>query len=212
MNILKTSVCTACILATSIAVTCAEDLSFTDRIEQGWYISTGLSPTVMGLYPDNGDMADAISNTFYGIEGSVEVCKAGVGSADWLDVCGGGTGFISLGDATKASSVAGVSTNSKSSMTSFGGYVKARAHAGNFVIAPYGGVRQINLDVDVTVPAASTSVNASEDITAAFGGAELGVNLFKERATLALKAEAGRTISGTKGTYASVGPVLRISF
>ena len=188
----------------------AADLTIGDRIERGWYASVGVSPTVTGLYPDDATLDQAISNTFYGVTGSLELCRAGVGTAGWLDLCAGGTGFISLGDATETFSQGGVALTSNSSMYSFGGYLKARAHAGNVVLAPYAGLRHINIDVDVTTPTATLS--SSESATAVFGGAELGVSFFNERGLLALQAEAGRSISGTDGLYFSAGPVLRVKF
>lgn len=209
MNILKTSACTACILALSLPTALAADISIVERIDRSWYATAAVGPEVLVLDFDDGNATDAVANTYWGVGGTAEVCKAGVGSAEWLDLCAGAHLFKSLGGASQTIAARIGGGTSETDVLSYGGFVKAKAHMGILTFAPYVGLRQINVDIS-----SSNALVAARDTdsSAFFGGAELGIKTFNERLEWGLGGELGQSNSGEDFTYYKGGGFLRLSF
>ncbi|MCI5076856.1 hypothetical protein [Oricola sp.] len=181
-----------------------------ERIDRAFYLDALAGPSAFLLYLDDGTLSDAIANTYWGISGNLGLCTDGTGSAGWLDLCGGVTGFTSLGG-VQETIFAGPGGTSDTSIWTVGGYVQARAHMGALTFAPFAGYRRIEGDTSYSgVPASDTTRT-----NAYFGGADLGLNFWNERAEIGVRGEYGRSTGDTPDTefdYGMATGYLRIAF
>lgn len=181
-NILKVS--GFLLLATLPNTSFAAD-ALPNNIGKDFYISGVVGPEVWYL---------GNSNAYWGIGGQAELCKAGVGSMNWLDLCAGATGFKSIQNAVEVA--AGIPY--KDNMITFGGLLKPRAHLGMLVLSPYAGLRHIK------------RTRASN--TAYFGGLDTSLSFWDDKFEVGLKGEVGKTTNSRGYTYYSGGGFLRVNF
>lgn len=187
----------------------AADVMLGSSGERSWYATISAGPEVYSVNYADGTIDDALANSFWGVGGSAELCHAGVGHMDWLDLCAGAHGFKSLGSAEEV--VLGGAATTEVNLTTYAAYGKARAHLGFLTVAPYAGVRQIGGDISVTAGALGAAVEDIDE-TAFFGGLETGLSLFNDRVELGLGGEVGRTNSDTDLTYYSGRGFVRVRF
>lgn len=187
----------------------AADLSVNERIKRAWYVAGGVGAEALTLHFKDASVKDVAANSYWGIAGTAEICKAGIGSATWLDLCAGGHMFKSLGSASQEIAARIGGGISKTDVLSYGAFVKAKAHMGAFMLSPYAGVRKIKADVSTT----NINVQArNADATALFGGAELGFTFWNDSVEWGLGGEVGKSTSGEKFNYYKAGTFLRMKF
>jgi hypothetical protein len=163
-----------------------------------FYIDGDLGPAVFGILPDTITFA-TITSIAGGIggDGRIAVCTNGLDNVNWLDLCGGVTGF--LGNFGLA--IPGLGATIASNIQSVGAYAQAKATFDWFMIAPYIGGRQIWSETSASV--FIFKLRGTTGSFAVFGGTELGISLADNRIELGLRAEAGRSITGPGYTYVS---------
>lgn len=157
-----------------------------------------------------------------GINGSFALCMAGVGSNEWLDLCGGITAFAG-GTGTHTIAAGGTNVTLSSSLQSVGAFAQAKATMGIVTFAPMVGVRQIfaqtsiSASIDMGAPVgvvpATLTYNGSE--TAVFGGFDAGILIFDGNGEIGLRAEIGRSISAAAGSEfisGSAGLFAKVNF
>lgn len=216
-NIKKTTVTAlAFLMATpAFAADIGETFTNLEKEQRGFYFGLSVGPEALVVNIDDGGIDSLIANTFAGIGGTAQVCKRGVGSADFIDLCVGGHVFRSLTSGASASTQFdlngnAVAVNSEADITTFGAFAQVKANVGPAFIGPFAGVRRIN--TKVTFDNAAILQAADLEDTALFGGAELGFNAFNQRIQLGLTAEGGTSVSDNEFTYGRFGGFLRAKF
>lgn len=187
----------------------ADDIRLGAMGERSWYGTISAGPELYSVNYADGTLDDALANTFWGVGGSAELCHAGTGTMDWLDLCAGAHAFRSLGSGQEV--VQGGAATTEVNLTTYGAYAKARAHLGWLTVAPYAGARQLAGDISLTAGALGTAVEDIDEM-AFFGGIETGLSLFNDRVELGLGGEVGRTNSDTELTYYAGRGFVRIRF
>jgi hypothetical protein len=142
------------------------------------------------------------ARTYYGLSGNVEACDTG--GVDF-NLCGGVSGFTTLGKRSKTA--AGVTV--KTGINSVGAFVKAKKKMGEgTTIAPYAGIARVNANHEIS--GGGGTVNERSNIV--FGGLEFAKQL-SGNMSLSLKAEAGRSVgSSTRTNVYSFKPGLKVKF
>lgn len=150
----------------------------------------------LGVMHFDSNSATNAAKTYYGLSGNIEACDTG--GVDF-NLCGGLTGFTTLGKKTKGTV--------KTDINSFGGFVKAKKSIGEgTTIAPYAGIARLNVNHD------TAGVITKERSNIIFGGLEFDKQV-SGNMSLSLKGEAGRSIgSSTKTTVYSFKPGLKVKF
>jgi hypothetical protein len=199
----------ACLIGAGLSPAVASDLSINERIDRAFYVEASAGPAIFAAHFDNGTVADIVANTFWGVQGNAAICWAGNG---WLDLCGGATGFVSLGGAEQMLTAALGGGTTETKVQTYGGYVQAKANLGRVTIAPFAGLRQIMAQKDTT----NVAIGYSEINTlAVFGGSELGVRFLNDRAELGVRGEYGRAdgnLVTEKFSYGSGSAYLKVRF
>jgi len=203
---------------TALAADVEEAFPKSEKIkeERSFYLGISAGPEALVVSLDDGDVDDLIANSFVGVGGTVQVCRRGVGSARFIDLCLGGHVFRSLtGGASESTQLdpvtgAGLDINSDADVTSFAGFVQAKVHGGPVFFSPFAGVRRFNTDVEFDDGALLVAEELSD--TALFGGAELGFNAFNKRIEIGLVGEGGSSVSDTDFTYGRFGGFIRAKF
>ena len=202
----------AFVTTSSLSEANAADLSIGDRIDRGWYFSANIAPTVVAVKWDKNAVSDVVADAFFGIGGGASVCKAGVGSAEWLDLCAGVTGFKSLGSAQKTLSAAVGGGTTETSLYSIGGQLQVKAHLGRFIVAPFAGIGKFHAEKTTN----NAAIGYSEaDSTYYFAGSELGFSVFDKKAELGLRGQYGRSDGNKVTEKVQVGQLagfLRVNF
>ncbi len=81
------------------------------------FILKGLRYIVLDL--DAGREENLIANTFFGLGGTAEICKRGLGAIQFVDLCLGGHLFKSLTSAAEQGEFLGQSFNTETGLTLF---------------------------------------------------------------------------------------------
>lgn len=207
----------ALLMATPVlAADVGETFTNIEKEQRGFYFGLSVGPEALLVNLADGGVDDLIANSFVGIGGTAQLCKRGVGSADFLDLCIGGHVFRSLGSGASSSTFldpttgAALPISSEADITTFGAFAQAKANFGRVFIGPFGGVRRFNSDVSFDTGALVIAEDLSD--TALFGGAEAGFNAFNERIEIGLVGEGGSSVSNTDFTYGRFGGFLRAKF
>lgn len=150
----------------------------------------------LGVMHFNSNSSTDAAKTYYGLSGSVEACDT---TGTDFNLCGGLSGFTTLGKKSKGSVKTGIN--------SFGGFVKAKKSFGEgATIAPYAGLARLNVNHE----ASGTATKESSNII--FGGLEFDKQV-SGNMSLSLKGEAGRSIgSSIKTNVYSFKPSLKVKF
>lgn len=197
---------TAAFLATSALA----DDAVLSRIDKAFYVDISGGPAVMFLNLKGTGFSGTVANTYWGAQGNVGVCASGVGQ-DWLDLCGGVTGFTTLGGV--AQQVTGGST--KTSISTYGAYAQAKANVGNFTIGPLAGYRRLEGNV-VTLNGGGTTIGTTKvSSDSYFAGLESSFKFLQGRGEIGSRAEYGRTIKNSTIAafdYGTVSAFVRVKF
>ncbi|MCR9194091.1 MAG: hypothetical protein NXH88_05115 [Hyphomonas sp.] len=201
-----------CLAGVGLSPAVAGDYSINQRIDRAFYVEASAGPAVLAVNFDDGRVTDIVANTFWGMQGNAALCWAGVGGSGWLDLCGGATGFVSLGGAEQLVPAALGGGATSTDIQSYGGYVQAKAQLGRVTVAPFAGVRHISAQ-----KATGTSMVGDSGINtlAVFGGSELGIRFMNDRAELGLRGEYGQangTLPTEQFSYGSGGAFLKVRF
>lgn len=181
-----------------------------DRVGKAFYLDVSGGPTVLMLRMNDSTVDSLIANTYWGIGGNAGICAAGVGS-DWLDLCGGVTGFASLDSGMNniAASLGG--GTSETDIRSVGGYVQAKMNWGAFQLGPFAGYRHASGSIVLSGAGTTTPINTN----AYFGGLETSWQFWGDHAAVGSRAEYGRS-TGSNATdqfdYGMVSAFVRVSF
>ncbi|MCV6574512.1 MAG: hypothetical protein OIF58_02155 [Cohaesibacter sp.] len=206
-------------VATGVHAADLPSLSIGERIERGWYVSGSIGAEVMTLDFDDASTEDTIANTFWGIGGTAEVCKAGIGNVDWIDLCAGGHVFTSIESAseiiTNRFGSFTIQERTETDVLSYGAFIKAKANMGSFSFAPYAGVRKIEISGTTIEVGRPETFNFDGDFSAAFGGAEMAYSFLNDRMEIGLGGEAGQSFDNDWEqdlTYYKAGTFLKVKF
>lgn len=106
-------------------------------------LSGGISAMTLDLNDEA--VRSAIANTYWGVDARMGICSPGM-----FNICGGLTGFASLGSSSQSISARMGGGDTDTSMNSIGGYVQGKANLGIFTLSPFAGYRQIFGDISVS--------------------------------------------------------------
>ena len=156
------------------------------------YGGLSVGPEVFVLDLQDGNTENLITNTFFGVGGTAQLCKQGIGSASFIDLCAGAHAFQSLGNGAEQTTVLGVPLESEAEIFTFGGFVQGKLNAGAFYVGPYAGARRISADINLNGFALSDLEDTSEN--AIFLGSEIGFNAFNQRLNFGISGEIGTAL------------------
>ena len=154
-----------------------------------------------------------ITNSFFGIGGTAQICKRGFGAASFVDLCAGAHAFQSLGNASEQVEVLGQQLDSDADILTYGGFVQGKINAGPVYVGPYAGVRRVDADINFNGFAIADLEEASEN--AAFIGTELGFNALNQRLNFGVGGEIGTAIGAdgvTDFNYYKANAFVRVKF
>lgn len=155
----------------------------------------------LGVMHFDSNSSTNAAKTYYGLSGGVEACDTT--GADF-NLCGGLSGFTTLGK--KSKTAAGVTV--KTGINTIGGFIKAKKNIGEgTTIAPYAGIARVNANHEF---AAGGTAKESSNII--FGGLEFDKQI-SGNMSLSLKGEAGRSLgSSIRTNVYSFKPSLKVKF
>lgn len=156
----------------------------------------------LGVMHFDSNSATNAAKTYYGLSGNVEACDT---TGTDFNLCGGLSGFTTLGK--KSKTAAGVTV--KTGINSIGAFVKAKKSLGEgTTIAPYAGIARVTANHEIS----GGGGTATERSNIFFGGLEFDKHVTGNM-SLSLKAEAGRSLgSSIKTNVYSFKPGLKVKF
>ena len=107
-------------------------------ISDAFYLDLSGGPAAFMLHMNEDAVDDLIADTYWGIDGRLGICSKGP-----INLCGGMTGFMALGDATREIETRAGGGKTDTQLSSIGAYVAARGNLGLVSLSPYAGYRQV---------------------------------------------------------------------
>lgn len=150
-----------------------------------FYLDVSGGPAALMMHMNDDAMSDLIANTYWGIDGRFGICSEGM-----FNICGGITGFTSLGGTSENLSQRYGGGTSETQFSSIGGYVQGKANLGIITLSPFAGYRQLYGQVETS---SSRRGYQSEDINAGafYGGLETSVKFIPTGLELGARFEYG---------------------
>lgn len=180
------------------------------KSKKDFYAGFSIAPEVFVFDLEDAAIDGLIANTFVGIGGTAQLCKQGLGSFDFIDLCLGGHAFKSLTTGSEQAEVLGQTITSETDIFTYGAFGQVKLNAGGLFVGPYAGVRRVDADLSNGL-IGIFDVTETED-TAVFGGTEVGFNAFNRRVELGLSGEAGTSVSDNEFNYFKGNLFLRAKF
>lgn len=204
---------TICLLSSTVAFSAdirTDSGQHEIKEQRGYYAGLSIAPEVFVFNLQDAAVDSLIANTFAGIGGTAQLCKQGVGSLDFIDLCLGGHVFKSLTSGSEQAVVLGQPVTSETDIFTYGAFGQVKLNAGGFFVGPYGGVRRVDADLSEGL-VGILAVTETQD-TAIFGGAELGFNAFDRRVEFGLSGEGGTSVSDNEFNYFKGNVFVRAKF
>lgn len=163
------------------------------RMGRTFYVDVSAGPAVLGILDKNSlQGSNAIADAYWGVSGNAGLCSTTFGP-DWLDLCGGVTGFTTLGSASNTIAAQAGGGRTETSLSSIGGYVQAKANFGSFTFGPFGGYRHFTGSVASISSTGTQLAKTKVNTNAAFIGLESSWKVWGDKAEIGSRAEYGRT-------------------
>ncbi|QQM32018.1 hypothetical protein JET14_07615 [Martelella lutilitoris] len=155
-------------------------------ISDAFYLDLSGGPAAFMLHMNEDAVDDLIADTYWGMDGRLGICSKGP-----INLCGGMTGFVALGDATREIETRDGGGKTDTQLSSIGAYVAARGNLGLVTLSPYAGYRQVF--GDVTIEDNTRFAPSDIDSGAFYGGLETSIKFFPTALELGARFEYGRS-------------------
>ena len=161
-----------------------------------FYFDISGGPAALMIHMNDDAMDDLMANTYWGIDGRFGICSQGM-----FNICGGLTGYTSLGSTSESLSARYGAGTAETQFSSIGGYVQGKANLGIITLSPYAGYRQFFGEVETS---SSRFGYQSEDIDsgALYGGLETSIKFVPTGLELGARFEyGGSTADSPSGDF-----------